>query len=136
MDAPQGEGDSEAALRSELARARAEPLALRGMDTAALNALERSYIEGLRRIRDVLDEREVYAIRACVARSLLLPHALCSSLLLQAEERRCSVCFSDEVRKDTVLVPCGHVFCAGCAAQLSECAICKASIQQRCRAFR
>ena len=54
-------------------------------------------------------------------------------------ESRCTICFRDRddgVNVDTVLVPCGHVFCSECAAQLRDCSICRTRIEKRQRFYR
>ena len=61
-----------------------------------------------------------------------------SRILSQLEERRqlerqCPVCW--DAAKDTVLVPCGHQACGGCAALLEHCPTCRAVVTQCMRTF-
>ena len=45
----------------------------------------------------------------------------------------CLVCYG---KKDTVLVPCGHYcLCVGCAANITECPLCRVKIMLRQRIF-
>ena len=47
--------------------------------------------------------------------------------------RRCAICMDRS--KNTALVPCGHLGCAECVAQLSKCHICRSDIIQRLRTY-
>ena len=69
--------------------------------------------------------------------------ARCGELETDAERRgrsdACPVCLSgvdDGVELEVALVPCGHLFCSGCAARLHECATCKRRVTSRLRVYR
>lgn len=52
----------------------------------------------------------------------------------QSEAEDCVVCLS--FKRDTVLIPCGHyTTCNSCAGTLTQCPICRVSIQYRQRVF-
>ena len=53
--------------------------------------------------------------------------------LSEQEQYKCSVCL--DAPKEEAFVPCGHTFCAMCAAQLPTCAICKQSPTSRMRIY-
>jgi len=93
---------------SRVARQVGERAALQKMSLLDLELLETAVHESAARIRAFVAER-------------------------RAQEGRCGICW--EHRKNTVLVPCGHVYCGECVKQLRLCPECRAPIQQRQRAF-
>lgn len=46
---------------------------------------------------------------------------------------QCAVCMDSP--KAEALVPCGHIFCVGCASRCSTCPICKQTATSRVRVF-
>lgn len=55
----------------------------------------------------------------------------------QIEERACNVCMTN--KKSFALVPCGHMFCGGCSAEIvhtsGTCPICRARFHSRHRVY-
>ena len=90
-----------------LARMKGEPGALENANMEALRELSRDVVEGVRRVTEVMANRE-------------------------DTERMCVVC--KITPRDTLLVPCNHlVACQECAQNVSECPICRKRIERRTR---
>ena len=47
----------------------------------------------------------------------------------------CKICLTDIDNIRVVLLPCGHMFCANCSAQIETCAICRMKIEGRRKAY-
>ena len=97
-----------AELTAELSRARSEAAAISNLSSSQLRTLASENEAARTRIVARLEE---------VSRA----------------ERCCSICM--DLPKDTVLVPCGHLYCRTCAASISTCAECRMGIEQRVRAY-
>ena len=67
-----------------------------------------------------------------VRQQIVVPVAATAPPDLPAVDMTCGICY--ERNKDTVFVPCGHMFCRTCAARLSgrdaPCPLCRARIQK------
>ena len=114
---PRASSEGAVSSSDELVCTGAEPRALLGMDIAALRSLERTYFDGLSRIREKIQELEV-------------------------QDKRCPICLDDALPRDHVLVPCGHAFCEPCATRQAvwtetagKCAVCKSAVSFSMKAF-
>lgn len=58
-----------------------------------------------------------------------------SAAHVASEDALCVVCLDDDNERNTVLTPCGHLLCAGCAAAVSRCPTCRARVEGRVRAY-
>lgn len=47
----------------------------------------------------------------------------------------CKICLTDTNNIRVVLLPCGHMFCAKCSAQIETCGICRMKIEGRVKAY-
>mmetsp|Transcript_41556 Transcript_41556/g.91338 ORF Transcript_41556/g.91338 Transcript_41556/m.91338 type:complete len:114 (+) Transcript_41556:3-344(+) len=109
------------ALKDEIAQLRGESAAISTLSLERLETLEAQSFETLSRIRT---QRQKLAEARGSARE---------------NDSRCVVCL--EARKETTLVPCGHlVCCTACTRRLCEnerpeCPACRARIEQFVRTY-
>ena len=98
----------EAAHATELATVRGEGPAMDALPLGELQRLLEQAQQSVQRLQARVDEK-------------------------QAEERTCAICLT--APKNTVIDPCGHCVCAGCARKLTACHICRGPITKLLRTY-
>ena len=91
-------------VQPELARLRGEDPALEDLELGDLQTLHLQLIGAIHHVNARIEEK-------------------------RDVERACPICL--DRTKNAVLVPCGHRACAECAADLTECHICRGKITRR-----